>query len=123
MPKQFMPLAIALLSLLAAAVRVDAHAFVVRTEPRVGSKIKKAPNEVRVLFSEPVQPGLSSIKVVDANGKQVDKKDTHLDHDNRALLDVSLGPSLAPGTYRVIWRVTSVDTHVTSGDFRFQIVP
>jgi methionine-rich copper-binding protein CopC len=123
MPKRFVSLAIALLSLLATAMRADGHAFVVRAEPRVGSKIKKAPNQVRVWFSEPVQPSLSSIKVVDASGKQVDKKDTHLDQDNRALLDVSVGSSLAPGTYRVIWRVTSVDTHVTSGDFRFQIVP
>ncbi len=42
---------------------------------------------------------------------------------DRALLHVSLPPGVASGTYRVIWRVTSVDTHVTNGDFRFQIVP
>jgi len=94
----------------------------VRAEPRVGSKVKKAPSEVRVWFSETVQQASSTIKVFDGSGKQVDKKNTRLDPRNHALLDVSLEPDLAPGSYRVILRVTSVDTHVTNGDFRFQIV-
>jgi hypothetical protein len=38
------------------------------------------------------------------------------------LLRVSL-PKLVPGTYRVTWRVLSVDTHVTEGDFTFAVVP
>jgi methionine-rich copper-binding protein CopC len=123
MQKQFVPFAVGLLSLLATAMRADAHAFLVRAEPQVGSGIKKAPNEVRIWFSEPVQAGLSSVKVFDGNGKQIDKKDTHSDRGNRTLLHVSLRSVLVPGTYRVIWRVTSVDTHATNGDFRFQIVP
>ncbi len=36
---------------------------------------------------------------------------------------VSLIPALTPGTYKVVWRITSADTHVTGGDFHFQIVP
>jgi methionine-rich copper-binding protein CopC len=123
MQKQFMPFAIGLIVLLAMAARADAHAFLVRAEPRVGSRMKKAPNEVQIWFSEPVQPALSSIKVFDGSGKQVDKNDAHLDRYNRALLHVSLRQVLAPGTCKVIWQVTSVDTHVTTGDFRFQIGP
>ena len=41
-------------------------------------------------------------------------------HPIQALLKVSL-PPLGPGTYRVAWRVVSVDTHVTSGSFTFQV--
>jgi methionine-rich copper-binding protein CopC len=121
--KQLISLAIGLLSLLAMATQANAHAFMVRAEPRVGSKLKKAPSEVRIWFSEPVRSGLSSIKVFDENGKQVDKKNTRLDPRNHALLNVSLEPDLPLGSYRVTWRVTSVDTHVTNGYFRFQIVP
>ena len=33
---------------------------------------------------------------------------------------VPLNP-LGPGTYRVKWRVLSVDTHVTEGDFIFRV--
>ena len=123
MQKRLVPFVVAVLSVIAAAVRVEAHAFLVRAEPRVGSKVTKVPTEVRVWFSETVKAGVSNIQVFDVSGKQVDKEDTHLDRSNRAVLCVSLIPALTPGSYKVIWRVTSADTHVTSGDFHFQIVP
>jgi methionine-rich copper-binding protein CopC len=122
MQRRLVPFVIAALSVMAPAARVEAHAFLVRAEPRVGTKVTKVPTEVRVWFSESVQAGVSSIQVFDVSGKQVDKKDTHSDRANRAVLCVSLPPTLTPGTYKVIWRVTSADTHVTSGDFHFQIV-
>ena len=68
-----------------------------------------------------IEPAFSSIQVFDATGKQVDKKDTHSDRSNRSLLQISL-PPLGPGTYKVVWGVVSVDTHVTKGDFSFQIL-
>ena len=123
MQKQLVPFVFAVLSVIAAAVRVEAHAFLVRAEPRVGSKVNKVPTEVRVWFSETVQASVSSIQVFDVSGKQVDKRDTHSAGANRAILCVSLVPALTAGTYKVIWRVTSADTHVTSGNFHFQIVP
>ena len=123
MPKRLVPFVVAVLSIIAAAVRVEAHAFLVHAEPRVGSKVNKAPIEVRVWFSETVQAGVSSIQVFDVSGKQVDKKNTHSDRTNRLVLCVSLFPALTPGSYKVIWRVTSMDTHVTDGNFHFQIVP
>jgi methionine-rich copper-binding protein CopC len=45
-----------------------------------------------------------------------------VDATERQLLRVSL-ETLAPGQYRVEWRVVSVDTHVTQGDFAFRVVP
>ena len=123
MQKRLVPFVLAVLSVITAAVRVEGHAFLIRAEPRVGSKANKVPTEVRVWFSETVQASVSSIHVFDVSGKQVDKKDTHSDCANRTVLCVSLIPALTPGTYKVIWRVTSADTHVTSGDFHFQIVP
>src|SRR6266850_1117015 len=110
MRKQLVPFVVVVLSVIAGAVRVEAHAFLVRAEPRVGSKVNKAPTEVRVWFSETVQAGVSSIHVFDVSGKQVDKKDSRSDRTNRAVLCVSLLPALIPGTYKVIWRVTSADT-------------
>jgi len=52
----------------------------------------------------------------------VDKADSQVDSSDRTLLRVSL-PPLAAGTYKVIWRVLSVDTHVTEGDFTFRLAP
>jgi len=120
MRKQVLPFVIAILVGIAAA---EGHAFLVRAEPRVGSKVNKTPTAVRVRFSEAVRAGASSIKVFDVSGKQVDKKDTHSDRDNPAVLCVSLIPALTAGSYKVVWRVTSSDTHVTDGNFHFEIVP
>jgi methionine-rich copper-binding protein CopC len=121
MQKQLVSFVIALLGVMATTVRVEGHAFLVRAEPRVGSKVNKAPAKVRVWLSEAVLDNASSIKVFDVSGKEVDKKDTHSDRANHAVLCVSLLSALAPGSYRVIWHVTSMDTHVTEGKFRFQI--
>ncbi len=123
MQKRLVPFVVAALSVITAAVRVEAHAFLIRAEPRVGSKVNKVPTEVRVWFSETVQASVSSIRVFNESGKQVDKKDTHSDRANRAVICVSLILALTPGSYKVVWRVTSADTHVTSGNFHFQIVP
>ncbi len=110
------------LLLLLPAARVSAHVFLERSDPGVGGKIHSAPAAVRIWFTEAIDPVFSSIQVFDATGKQVDKKDTHSDRSSRSLLQISL-PRLGPGTYKVAWGVVSVDTHVTKGAFRFQILP
>jgi methionine-rich copper-binding protein CopC len=102
------------------SARVSAHAFLEHSDPPVGGKVHSAPAAVRIWFTEAIEPAFSSIQVFDATGKQVDKKDTHSDRSNRSVLQVSL-PRLGPGTYKVVWRVVSLDTHVTKGDFRFQV--
>jgi methionine-rich copper-binding protein CopC len=98
-----------------------AHAFIDHADPAAGGKVQKSPNEVRIWFTEKIEPVFSSIKVLDASGKQIDKGDTRADPANRALLHLSL-PPLKTGTYKVVWRVVSMDTHVTKGDFTFQVV-
>jgi methionine-rich copper-binding protein CopC len=105
----------------AAAAHAHAHAFVDHAEPPVGGKVKQMPQEVRIWFTEKIEPAFSSIKVFDGSGKQIDKGDTRADPANQALLHLSL-PPLKAGTYKVVWRVVSVDTHVTKGDFTFQVV-
>jgi methionine-rich copper-binding protein CopC len=109
-----------LLLALAGAVRLEAHAFLKEAEPRVGSTVKISPNEVRIWFTENIEPAFSKIQVFAISRKEVDKGDVHLDSSDRALLKVSL-PPLESGTYKVAWRVVSVDTHVTSGSYTFRV--
>ena len=109
-----------LLIMTADSARVEAHAFLVRPHPAVGSTVQTSPGEVRVLFTEKIEPALSTVQVFDASGKEVDKRDMHLDLLNHALLRISL-PRLEAGTYKVVWRVVSVDTHVTNGNFIFRV--
>jgi copper resistance protein C len=100
----------------------SAHAFLDHAEPRVGSKVSTAPTEVKIWFTQELEPAFSSIKVFDASDNEVDKKDTHQDDADKKLLIVSLN-SLLPGEYKVVWEVVSVDTHRTSGDFSFRVTP
>src|SRR5262245_42213561 len=108
------------LILMAASARLKAHAFLKDADPAVGSTIQTSPSEVRIRFTENIEPAVSSIRVFDASGKEVDKRDMHLDRSDHALLHVTLAP-LGAGTYKVVWRVVSVDTHVTNGNFTFRI--
>jgi copper resistance protein C len=109
------------LIVLADLVRLEAHAFLKAAEPAVGSTVQTSPNEVRIRFTENIEPAFSKIQVFNASGNEVDKRDVHLDASDHALLHVSL-PQLRAGIYKVVWRVVSVDTHVTNGDFTFRVV-
>jgi methionine-rich copper-binding protein CopC len=108
------------LIVLTGTARLEAHAFLKDAEPGVGSTVQTSANEVRIRFTENIEPSFSSIQVFDASGKEVDKRDVHLDRSDRALLHVSL-PGLRAGIYKVVWRVVSVDTHVTNGSFTFRV--
>ena len=107
---------------LAAESKGWAHAFLDHSEPKVGSTITNAPFEIKLWFNQDVEPAFSSIKVQNASETEVDKKDTHRDAKNKALLVVSESP-LPAGTYTVFWHVVSEDTHRTQGHFKFTIQP
>ena len=99
-----------------------AHAFLDRADPAVGSTIKSAPPMATLVFTEALEPDFSSITVEDAAGKRVDLGDAHAAPDDSKRFSVGLKP-LPPGSYKVLWRVTSVDTHKTSGSFSFTVAP
>jgi methionine-rich copper-binding protein CopC len=98
-----------------------AHAFLDRAVPPVGSTVK-APAEIALRFTEKIEASFSTVQVTGPGGERVDAGDVHADEHEPSVLRVSLKP-LAPGTYKVVWRVVSVDTHVTEGDFRFKVAP
>lgn len=111
-----------LLAWLGIAAPAFAHGFMDRSSPAAGSTVHGSPEEVKLSFSQAVEPAFCTVQVVDGNGKQVDRKDKRADASDPTLLRVSLQP-LAPGTYRVTWRVLSKDGHVTKGSFTFDVAP
>jgi len=96
------------------------HAVLQRSEPRVESKLKRAPEEVKLYFTERLEPAYSSVRVVNDRGQQVDRGDSRVDRSNPSVLRATL-PSLPPGTYTVMWRVLSIDADITEGGFSFRI--
>jgi len=115
-------LLLTMLAAVAGAGPACAHAFLERALPAVGSAVHGPPAEVKLWFSQELEPAFSTVRVLDKSGKQVDRMDKRVDRGDAALLKVSL-PPLASGIYRVVWRVLSVDTHVTEGDFTFEVAP
>jgi methionine-rich copper-binding protein CopC len=97
-----------------------AHTGLQRAEPPVESKLKRPPSEVRLYFSERLEPDYSTVRVKNDRGAQVDRQDASVDPSNPLLLRATL-QRLEPGTYTVIWRVLSVDGHVTEGRFTFRV--
>ena len=118
----FMVRALILGALLALASVASGHGVLERTEPRGGSTLKSPPPQVRLQFTGAIEPAYSQVRVLDGGGRRVDLGDSRVDPDNRALLRVSL-PALPPGRYKVAWRVLSIDSHVTEGDFTFRVAP
>jgi methionine-rich copper-binding protein CopC len=108
------------LVLLAAPPPARAHAFLDHASPPVGSTLGRAPEGVTIWFTQELEPAFSSISVVDQNGACVDTGDAQVDGKDATILHVSLKP-LPPGSYKVIWRVVSVDTHPTDGTFTFRV--
>ena len=113
---------IVLASTLAPVAGAGAHAFLDHAVPLVGSTVRGSPGEVRVWFTEALEPAFSSLRVVDQNGAQVDRQNNAIDPSDRTVMKVSL-PSLPPGRYKVFWHALSVDTHTTDGSFNFEAVP
>ena len=113
-------LGLALAVCLLTATIAAGHAVLQRAEPRVESKLKRAPDEVKLYFTERLEPAYSSLRVLNGEGMQVDRRDSRVDRANPALLRGTL-PPLPPGTYKVLWRVLSIDADVTEGTFTFRI--
>jgi methionine-rich copper-binding protein CopC len=105
------------LMLLLATGEASAHAMLDHAEPRVGNKVATTPREVTLWFTQKLEAAFSTITVTDSAGKRVDTGKTRV---NGSQMSVSLR-SGGSGTYRVIWRVLSVDTHTTDGSFTFQV--
>jgi copper resistance protein C len=109
-----------LLMCVSGSATLRAHAFLKSAEPAVGSTVHISPGEVRISFTEKIEPAFSMIQVFDASGGEVDKRDLHVSHSDQSTMAISL-PALQSGTYKVVWRVVSIDTHVTKGSFKFRI--
>jgi copper resistance protein C len=107
------------LLLLLATGEATAHAFLERAEPRVGNKVATPPREVTLWFTEKLEAAFSSVTVTNAAGQRVDTGKARVS-GNQMSVSVRSGGT---GTYRVNWRVLSVDTHRTDGDFTFQVGP
>ena len=118
------PLGLGLLLFIAVAFpgRATAHAVLLRTIPPTGQTLPKAPDQVKLLFSEPIDAAFSSVHVVDNAKQRVDINDGGVDPNDDHQLVVSLQTGLASGIYTVSWRsLSTIDVHPDEGQYALYV--
>ena len=98
-----------------------AHARLVETYPADGGTLVEPPEQVQLLFNEPVEAEFNPVEVYDQGGDRVDEDDARVSPNDVRLLVADLG-ELSEGSYTVEWRVTSADAHPISGASEFVVV-
>lgn len=99
-----------------------AHARLVQETPASGASLAEPPEQVRLRFNEPVDAEFDPLRVYDAEGNRVDEDDARIDPDDARVLLAGL-EELSEGSYRVEWRVTSIDGHVIEDAYAFNVTP
>lgn len=110
------------LSLVAVQPRTaDAHANLMQSDPPAQSSVSRAPDQVQLVFSEPVEPRFIEVSVLDRDRNRVDAGDAQLAAGTNDTVVASLG-DVPPGVYTIAWRVVStVDGHTTRGLVPFNV--
>src|SRR2546421_5303692 len=100
----------------------SAHAILLRSDPAKDSVLSIAPKQVRLWYSEALNPAFSTAVVVNGENKRVDNRDAHISSSDQTEMDVTLQPNLPPSVYIVIWRTDSAaDGHILRGSFIFSV--
>lgn len=102
------------LLLLLLPASASAHATLVSSHPRSGTRLPEAPPALELRFSEAVEAEFTPLTVQDISGVRVDAGDARVHAEDRTLVTVSLKP-LPPGVYTALYRVTSADAHPIQG--------
>ncbi|SRR6266404_2321231 len=113
---------IAIAAIGVAAMAALAHAFPNQAAPPVGGTVPASPKEIRLTFSEGIEPRFSGIDLAADDGRTVATGAATVDPANDKQLVLAV-PPLVPGRYRVRWHVVSVDTHRTEGEYSFAVGP
>ena len=106
--------------LLVAPTSSWAHAYLVKSSPARRAVLSSAPDRVVLWFNERLEPQFSHISVWNQAGQQVDGGDDQVDPDDAKKLSVGT-PGLGAGTYRVKFRVLSIDGHIVESEFPFTV--
>lgn len=103
------------------AVPAYAHANLSRSSPSANATLSEAPDEIRLWFTEPLEPDYSRITLLNSNGEAAATEASHVDPADAHQMVLAPG-DLADGVYTVSWRsLSTADGHVTQGSFTFGV--
>lgn len=97
-----------------------AHAVLDSSSPAPSTVLSQPPGEIALDFSETVEQRLASIRLFDAEQREIEVgRATRLETDPSSV--VATLPLLGNGVYVVVWRVLSADGHSVTGAFPFEV--
>lgn len=97
------------------------HAALVRSDPAPNAFLQKAPTQITLTFTEPLDQRSSSIRVLDSRGGALASGKIDLS-DNALTMTLKL-PKLNPGIYNVVWsNVSRIDGHALRGSYPFTVL-
>jgi len=100
----------------------EAYATLLKSDPVTDAVLTTAPAQVRLWFSENLNPTFSQAEVVNAANQRIDVNGSLVIPTNVREMDVSLTPDLPSDVYAVRWRTQSAaDGDVLNGSFFFHI--
>jgi methionine-rich copper-binding protein CopC len=105
------------------ATGVLAHALLDHASPGVGARVAASPAEIAISFSQQIVAGFSGATLAAADGGLVPLGKAAVAADDPRTIHMPVGRALKPGTYVVEWHAVSVDTHRSSGSYRFTVAP
>jgi len=109
----------AVLALSAPAIAA-AHSLLLESTPAAGATLSEAPPRISLRFNNRIEKSLSSIRVLDDRGAP--QPVTVLAAEGAADRLIATVATLAPGAWRIEWRVLSTDGHIVNGRFSFRVV-
>lgn len=100
----------------------EAHAILLRSDPAKDAVLAVAPDQVRMWFSEALNPTFSTAAVVNGANQRVDNGNAHVSPTDASEMDVNLQPNLPPAVYVVVWRSDANDDgHILTGSFLYTV--
>jgi copper transport protein len=109
-----------LILLIGGPAPASAHAFLVTSDPVAGAILPDQPDEIRLTFSERLEPDATSAALFDHLGAEIGGSSYRI--ENEVDLILTLPPGLPNGTYSVVYRNLSRDDgHPARGHLPFTI--
>ncbi|SEN29252.1 copper resistance CopC family protein [Nitrosomonas marina] len=100
--------------------QVWAHASLVKSDPPRRASLSESPAQVQLWFNEEIEAAYASVQVLDADEKNVAVAEPEAVPDDAKSVVLDL-PALNPGSYKVQFRVLSIDGHVVESSYGFRI--